>query len=236
MVYNESDVENIVQVTPSFGCSVTAPCECCDPDLNCRQNVSEVWGSRVHLLEAGEILQSGCGYMRVSNCAPLPLMEQFAAFPSGLGSQDDLNATAMTQTVVAAAPVNSTGGTGSSSQLGSPVALANLASQESAEQVELAQAGDPATVASPTSSTQASTHEPVTVHESINSAQATPTPQQMAAESGFGDTIVIEPGSAASEEFTQPPFVASGISGLEPDSYYAGNLFRGHEYSFLSLL
>ena len=187
--------------------------------------MSAVWGSRVNLLEAGEVLQSGCGYMRVSACAPLSLMEQFASFPSGLGAQDDLNATAMSQAVAMSATTSTTGAAGNSSRLSEAADSQSLASQESSEQFGLSQDGQSAAVDSP------GTRESATSDEALGSAPDAHAMQHEAAYLGTGDVIVMEPGSSASGDFRQPPFIAPNISGLEPDSYYAGELSWALEHS-----
>lgn len=206
--YNSPPV--IMQVAPNFGCSITAPCECCDPHLNCRLNVSEVWSDRVHLTEAGEILQSGCGYMRVSTCAPLPLMEQFSAFPAGLGSSTDLTNVANRQS-----SVNSTGVAGNRSQISEPEVY-SLASQVFSDH----------SVASPSSVALSGESRRRTILSDIldggNASAVAQQAEDTPSYSSLGDELVVEPGSVSEDEFRQPPFVAANMAGLEPNTYYAG--------------
>jgi hypothetical protein len=70
-------------LSPRFGTATDKPCACCTPDLNCKLDFNEVWGSRMNLEEAGVVLQSGCGYFDVSGCSLLPVMEGFSASVNG---------------------------------------------------------------------------------------------------------------------------------------------------------
>lgn len=96
----------LLQVSPGLGCAVTAPCACCEPQLNCRLAFDDAWASRAHLGDAGELLQSGCGYMSVSTCASLPLADQFGLYPNGTGATP--NVSGLAEYAAALAAVNST--------------------------------------------------------------------------------------------------------------------------------
>eukprot|EP00892_Ulva_mutabilis_P000130 jgi/Ulvmu1/10117/UM006_0068.1 len=85
-------VRELQQVAPGYGCAVTAPCACCDPQLSCKLAFEDAWAARAYLEDAGELLQSGCGYMSVSTCTELPLARQFSQFPNGTGTAPNLTA------------------------------------------------------------------------------------------------------------------------------------------------
>lgn len=80
------------QVSPGFGCAVTAPCACCEPQLSCKLGFEDAWATRAYLADAGELLQSGCGYMSVSTCTSLPLAEQFELYSNGTGAAPNVTA------------------------------------------------------------------------------------------------------------------------------------------------
>jgi hypothetical protein len=210
-----------MQVAPAFGCASTAPCACCNPHVNCRLNVSAVWGTRVHLDAAGELLQSGCGYMRVAACAPLPLMEQFAFFPSGHGSPNELAYTASRQSAVTNSTANSTQTSGRRTMLSEAVQV-GLGTQEHVENRQHSHdsGGMDDRVMQQTTSDAG---ERTTV-----AAQLAESAVGVSAYALLGDAVVVEAGRTDSSDFRQPLFVAPNITGLEPDSYYAGEISLTH--------
>lgn len=187
-----------------------------------------MWGTRVHLPEAGDILQSGCGYMRVSSCAPLPLMEQFSSFPSGIGTSSELAATANGQIASVNNTGNATVGAGSSR-----LSQDDVVSLAVEERLVISAASGKNPWVSERSNVTDVLDQSSPVETSVSSQQAAGTSLY----AGVGDVVVMEPGSGTAGEFRQPPFVAPNITGLEPDSFYAGGLLEACDcYRLLFLL
>lgn len=93
----------LLQVSPGLGCATTAPCACCEPQLSCRLAFEDAWATRAYLGDAGELLQSGCGYMTVSTCSSLPLTDQFGLYPNGTGAAPNVSGLADYAVALAAA-------------------------------------------------------------------------------------------------------------------------------------
>lgn len=87
-----SAARGLQQVAPGYGCAVTPPCACCEPQLSCKLPFEDAWAARAYLEDAGALLQSGCGHMSVSACTELPLAQQFSLHPNGTGTAPNLTA------------------------------------------------------------------------------------------------------------------------------------------------